>query len=125
MFVRGLNNGKGKKKAYIIPGIPEIGLFLLPEKIDVQVLHQRRELIGDVLKRLGAPSQRVEQLVVGVEKLPRRQHGDGALCCPRQPGHIAAMVRGAEKKDRVGGDEDGVEMGDLLRGSAGGIDHCL
>lgn len=35
------------------------------------------------------------------------------------------MMRGAEEEDRVRGDEDGVEMGDALRGSASGIDQCL
>lgn len=43
----------------------------------------------------------------------------------RQLGHIAAVVRGAEEQDRVRGDENGVEMGDVFRGSAGGIDQCL
>ena len=37
------------KKTYIIPGIPQVCLFLLPEKIHMKVLHQRREFIRDIL----------------------------------------------------------------------------
>lgn len=119
--MRGLN----KKKPYIIPRILEIGLFLLPEEINTQVLHQWRELIRDVLQRLGARSQRVQQLVVGIENLSRHYRGDGTLRFSRQLGHVAAVVGGAKEEDRVRGDKDGVEMGDVLRGSAGGIDQCL
>lgn len=55
-----LSERQNLKKTYIVPGIPEISLFLLPEKVNVQVLHQRRELICDVLQRLGACSQGVQ-----------------------------------------------------------------
>lgn len=101
-------------KTYVIPSVPQIGLFLLPKEIHTQVLHQRRELIRDVLQRLGVRPQRVQQLVAGVEKLSRCQRGDGALYCSGQLGHVAAVMGGAEEEDRVRGDEDGVEMGDVL-----------
>lgn len=91
----------------------------------MQVLHQWRELIRDVLQRLGARSQRVQQLVVGIENLSRHYRGDGALRFSCQLGHVAAVVGGAKEEDRVSGDKYRVEMGDVLRGSAGGIDQCL
>lgn len=69
--------------------------------------------------------QRVQQLVIGVDNLSRYQRGYVTLRDSRQLGHVATVVGGAKEEDRVRGDEDGVEMGDVLRGSVGGIDQRL
>ena len=45
---------------HVVPHITEISLLLLPKEEYVELLHQRRELIRDVLQYFGARMQRVE-----------------------------------------------------------------
>lgn len=56
---RSLDGGVGGELANVISSIAQVRLFLFPEKIDVEVFHQRCELVRDVLQRLGARLQRV------------------------------------------------------------------
>ena len=91
----------------------------------MELLHQRREHIRDILQCFRAIFQRVEELVVRVPDLLRRNGAQHSLEHTGDLGLVAAVMRCAEEDDRVCGDEDRVQMRDVLRGSAGGICQCL
>ena len=91
----------------------------------MEVFHQRRELVRDVLERLRARLQRREQLAVGINSFPRRDSMQHALRGAGRLGDVAAVVRRAEEEDGVGRDEDRVEVRDVRGGSAGGVAEAL
>lgn len=122
----GLGGGDGERKGTnVFPCVAEVGLGLFPEEIDMEVFHQRGELVRDVLERLRARLQRREQLAVGIDGFPRRDGMQHALRGAGQLGDVAAVVRRAEEEDGVGGDEDRVEVRDVRGGSAGGVAEGL
>ena len=47
----------------------EVGFLLLPKEIDAEILHERRELIHDVLQGFRAFPQCLEELSIGLQDL--------------------------------------------------------
>jgi hypothetical protein len=110
---------------YIVKGVSQVSLFLLPEEEDAKSFHQWGELIRDILQGLRAMLQRVEKLAVSICKLLGRDRLEHPLGRVREFYLVASIVRGSEEKDCKGGYEDGVEVLYVLRGSAGRVRQRL
>lgn len=106
---------------YVIPGMAQICLLLLPEEKYMELLRQWRKLIRDVLQRFGALLQGVEELAIGIRDLLGGNGAEHASGCACELCFVTSVVRSSEEQDCVGGDKDGVEVSDVLGGSAGRV----
>lgn len=70
--------GNQDKESYIRQRRSQIRLLLLPEEVDTEILHQRREHICNVLQDLRPFMQGIGKLAIGVQHFGRSERTDHA-----------------------------------------------